>query len=90
MDKIIQITEDVAVYVDDLQFIKKVKKGNSENPYYDRRYYATLEDCLEDIHQDLIKKKLIQDEEADLKKAIGVIENAKEEIKEKIESSNRV
>lgn len=90
MKKIIQITEDIAIYADKLQFIKKTKKGKPSQPYYENRYFATLEDCLEDVYEDLLKTKLADDKEKELKNVEEAIREAKEEIKIEIESSNQL
>ena len=86
MDKIIQITEDIAIHVDNLQFIEQIKKGNPEQPYPDNSYYATLEQCLRAVQQDLMRKELNQDKEIELEEAIKVVKEVGDKIEQKIES----
>ena len=85
----IRVNHNYVVDVDDMNFIAKEdkhksstdKQGNKRDIYVTLGYYGTLEGALGKIRDDMIKKKLA-DDEVSLKEAIDIIKQANEEFKE--------
>jgi len=71
--KIVDISEDVSIFADRNQYIVKYGKRSC--------YFGTLEHCFNDIFEERVKVKLIENQKKDMKEIIKIIEDTQEWLK---------
>ena len=71
--KIIDIADDVSIFADRNQYIVKYGKHNC--------YFGTLEHCFNDIFEERVKVKLIENQKKDMKEIIKIIEDTRKWLK---------
>lgn len=71
--KIIDIEDDISIFADRNQYIVKYGKQNC--------YFGTLEQCFNDIFEERVKVKLIENQKKDMEEIIKIIEDTRKWLK---------
>jgi len=70
---VVKIDDDVSIFADKNQYIVKYGKHNC--------YFGTLEHCFNDIFEERVKVKLIENQKKDMEEIIKIIEDTRKWLK---------